>query len=199
MIDSELIQRCGCSIGRAMDLRQVTQFDTVYQVRDVLDPAMIDKLKGYIDTVDPHRWQKVPGQEHNNRGAIVWHADTVIEELHEAFGQITPKINDLFGSDVLNFIGIQLWTDGAGYDTGLHQDNETIDVSCQVYLFDQDPALGTKFVRGDQEVTVPYVNNTGYVMINNRDHQLLHGTCQATPVGVTRYSVYAVWSRNVKK
>jgi hypothetical protein len=199
MIDSQLIEQSSQSIQCAIDLRQATEFDSVYRVKDVLDPAMIDKLKSYIDTVDPHRWQTVPGQEHNNRRAIVWQADTVIEELHEAFARATPAINVLFGSQTLNFIGIQLWTDGEGYDTGLHQDNETIDVSCQVYLFDQDPALGTKFVRGDQQVTIPYINNTGYLMLNNRDSTLLHGTSLATPAGVTRYSTYAVWSRSVKK
>lgn len=199
MIDNQIIARCSESIGRAIDLRQRTEFDTVYIIKDVLDPDMIDKLKHYIDTVDPDRWQKVPGQELSPRRAIVWHADTVIEELHEAFARVTGNINKLFGADTLNFIGIQLWTDSAGYDTGLHQDNETIDVSCQVYLFDQDPALGTSFVRGDQQVTVPYVSNTGYVMINNRDSNLLHGTSRATPPGVIRYSTYAVWSRRIKK
>lgn len=199
MIDSGLIAQCSKSISQALVQRQPTEFDTVFVIKDVLDTAMIDKLKNYIDTVDPACWQKVPGQEFSPRRAIVWQADTVIEELHEAFAGATSKINDLFGNNTLNFIGIQLWTDSAGYDTGLHQDNETIDVSCQVYLFDQDPALGTSFVRGDQKVTVPYINNTGYVMINNRDRDLLHGTSRATPVGVTRYSTYAVWSRRTKK
>lgn len=199
MIDSQLIQQCRKSIGHAIDLRQHTEFDTVYMIKDVLDPAMINKLKHYIDSVDPERWQTVPGQELSPRRAIVWHADTVIEELHEAFAGVTGNINELFGADTLNFIGIQLWTDSAGYDTGLHQDNETIEVSCQVYLFDRDPALGTSFVRGDQRVTVPYINNTGYVMVNNRDSKLLHGTSRPTPPGVIRYSTYAVWSRSIKK
>jgi hypothetical protein len=199
MIDSRLIQQCSESIQCAIDLRQATEFDSVYRVKNVLDPDMIIKLKNYIDSVSSDRWQTVPGQEHNNRRAIVWQADTVIEELHEAFARATSAINVLFGSQSLNFIGIQLWTDGEGYDTGLHQDNETIDVSCQVYLFDQDPSLGTSFVRGDQRVAIPYINNTGYLMINNRDSRLLHGTSQATPAGVTRYSAYAVWSRSGKK
>jgi hypothetical protein len=199
MIDSKLIDACGQSVATAIDRRAITAFDSVYLIQQVLTHDMINKLSDYICTVDPGKWRQVPGQEHNNRQAIVWDADTVIEELHETFATVTPKISQIFGTVSLNFIGIQLWTDGAGYDTGLHQDNSTIDVSCQVYLFDNDAGLGTTFVRQDQQVVVPYINNTGYLMINNQDQDLLHSTSQATPAGVTRYSVYAVWSRSAKQ
>jgi hypothetical protein len=199
MIDSQLIEQCSQQARTAVIQRQITEFDSVWVVQQVLTDQMIEKIRHYIQTVSADQWSLVPGQERSNRRAIVWQADTVIEELHEVFARITPEINDMFGSDTLNFIGIQLWTDGVGYDTGLHQDNETIDVSCQVYLFDNDPALGTSFVHGDQRVDIPYINNTGYLMINNRDQHLLHGTSRATPAGVERYSIYSVWSLSPKK
>lgn len=198
MIDCNLIEQCKASIVHALQQRQTTQFGCVFQIDSVLSDSMIHKLKQYVHTVSADKWSAVPGQEHNNRRAIVWDPDTVIEELHESFAGATAEV-DAFFHQPLNFLGIQLWTDGHGYHTGLHQDNKTIDVSCQIYLFDNDPQLGTTFQRHSDTVVVPYKNNSGYLMINNRDTELYHTSSCKTPPGITRYSIYAVWSLTPKQ
>lgn len=199
MIDNDLIDQCSAVSIQAVTNPVPTKFECVYVVNNVLHVDMIHKLYNYIKTVDPLKWHAVTGQEHNNRQSIVWDADTVIEELHETFSRTTSQINQLFDSADLNFIGVQLWCDQQGYYTGLHQDNIDIDVSCQIYLFDNNPVLGTTFVRDEHTVEIPYKNNSGYLMINNQDSKLYHTTSCTTPAGVTRYSVYAVWSRTAKQ
>lgn len=198
MIDSDLILHCVETVSKSVKEATPTRFDSLYIVNKVLPDTIIDKIQKYIKEVEYDKWQTVPGQEHNNRRAIVWDPDTVIEELHEGFAGATPEINAMLRQP-LNFLGIQLWTDGAGYHTGLHQDNKTIDVSCQIYLFDNDPQLGTTFQKNNDTVVVPYRNNSGYLMINNRDTELYHTSSCKTPPGVTRYSIYAVWSFTPKQ
>jgi hypothetical protein len=78
------------------------------------------------------------------------------------------------------------WMDLPGFTTGIHQDNPGVVVSLQVYL-DTADGLGTQFYsdRSNLVFTVPYVKNSGYLLINAGQ---LHGFPK--PVAQTRHSTY---------
>lgn len=199
MIDQQLIQESSTMAQQAVENAKPTKFSCVWLIENLLPDSAITKLEQYVTTVDQTKWATVPGQEHNNRQAIIWDADTVIEELHEVFNSLTHTINCKFAREPVNFIGLQLWVDGQGYTTGFHSDNATIDIACQIYLFENNKPYGTTFRNRRDSIVVPYHNNCGYLMINNVDPALLHSTTMTTPKNVTRHSLYAVWSRTAKQ
>lgn len=199
MIDTELIQVSSLQAQQSFAKAESTIFDQVFIVKDVLTDSAVTKLKEYIVTIDHSKWHKVPGQEHNNRKSITWDADTIMEELHEVFNSLTEIVNQKFAKQPVNFLGLQLWVDGHGYNTGYHSDDPIIDVSCQLYLFDNEAHYGTTFKKNKDSVVVSYYSKSGYIMINNVDPELLHSTTTPTPQEVTRYSLYAVWSRMPKQ
>jgi hypothetical protein len=163
----------------------------VYTINNGLTPQALDNLRTYIATASS--WSIVDGQNDLNRRKITWDPDTIIEELHIAFENLTPLINGIFTGKEKHFDGIQLWKDEAGYFIGYHTDNSNIAVSMQWYLFDNVPVdCGTTFVGDTEEVIVPYVANTGYLAADTS--QITHKTTNSTPPGIIRYSLYAVWT-----
>jgi len=78
------------------------------------------------------------------------------------------------------------WIDLPGFTTGVHQDDPGVFASLQVYL-DTAEGLGTQFYSNYFKLifTVPYVKNTGYLLINSGQR---HGFPQS--VQKTRYSTY---------
>jgi len=192
MIDQELIAQQTFSIQSSIKSRVSTPITGLWQCRDVLTATAIDKLKDYIHTADDSVWQTVDRQENLARRKIAWHADTVIEELHSAFDANTDLVNLLWPERKKRFLGLQLWKDWQGYELAWHVDNDLIDISMQIYLFDLDPGLGTTFRTQQTTVDVPYQHNTGYLAENSAD--LFHRTTRTTPPNTTRYSLYAVWS-----
>ena len=199
MIDTVLIEVTSKQAQQAFENAESTIFDYVFLVKDVITNEAVAKLKEYVKIADQSKWHKVPGQEHNNRKSITWDADTIMEELHEVFNSLTEIVNQKFAQQHVNFLGLQLWVDGHGYHTGYHTDDPIIDVSCQLYLFENDENLGTTFKKGKNLVAVPYCSKSGYIMVNNVDPELYHSSTTPTPGEVTRHSLYAVWSRTAKK
>ncbi len=194
MIDQELIVQETLNIQSSIKSRSTTAITGLWTCCDVLSQTSIDKLKSFIDRTQPDEWQTVDRQETLNRRKIAWQSDTVVEEIHTAFEANTDLINLLFPERQKRFLGLQLWKDWSGYALAWHADNDLIDVSMQIYLFDNDEKLGTTFAENGQTVVIPYRNNSGYLAKNTKS--LLHKTSQVTPADVTRYSLYAVWSHS---
>lgn len=192
MIDQDLIAQQTFSIQSSIKSRVGTPITGLWQCNDVLTATAIEKLKQYIQTADDSAWQTVDRQEDLARRKIAWHADTVIEELHTAFDANTDLVNLLWPERKKRFLGLQLWKDWQGYELAWHVDNDLIDISMQIYLFDLDPGLGTTFRTEENTVDIPYQHNTGYLAVNSAD--LFHRTTRTTPANTVRYSLYAVWS-----
>jgi hypothetical protein len=197
MIDNQLIEQINQQACRSIKQRQPTVFNCLYTINNFLTDDAVIKLKEYLPTSLDSLWTPVAGQEQFNRKKLTWDSDTIIEELHNACNLLTPTIS-LISETSLNFLGMQIWKDGDGYSATPHQDDPIIDVSLQLYLFDNDPSLGTTFGNSKNKIEIPYIHNSGYLIFVDGVNDIIHYTTSKTPPGATRYSLYLVWSRTVK-
>lgn len=197
MIDQTAIDINAQQLVQKLQQKIPTKFSGLYMLKDVLDPTILSRLKTYIESVNPEQWQTVQGQESKPRSRISWDTDTVIEELHEIFNSATTTINDIFPDVYKHFWGISIWQDQEGYSMNWHTDNPDIDVALQLYLY-TELGFGTIFQNNDTQTLIPSIHNTGYLALHTGDNKIPHKTENMVPPGVTRYSLYAVWSRSPK-
>lgn len=197
MIDNQLIQDTTFNIQTALENKNKIS-NSLSTLENILPNKLCEKLWQYIQTTD--QWHPIEDAFYQkNRRKIVWHADTVIEELHTAFSMVTQTINNMLPSQQQhNFIGISLWEDTDGYNIDWHTDNELLSGAIQIYLFDTCAKdYGTTFKVDSALVELPFMHNTGY-LIDQHQNQIIHKTTQPTPNGVKRYSLYASWSFSQK-
>ena len=194
MIDQHCIDINSQNLQQALEKRQGTEFANLFVLRDVLRDDIIEKLRHYLSADLDLKWELVSGQEHKPRYRISWDFDTVIEELHEVFQNSTSKINEIFPGVNKNFWGISLWKDLPEYRIRWHTDNPDIDVAIQIYLY-SDVGYGTEFKLDDTTVVVDSHHNSGYMVCYSGDRHVPHKTQNDVPEGMTRYSLYAIWSR----
>lgn len=194
MIDQSSIRLNSQKLQDSLEKREDTALENLYVVRDVLGNDIVEKLRHYLLSDQDLKWQIVSGQENKPRYRISWDFDTVIEELHEVFENATSKINEIFPGVDKNFWGISLWKDQPEYRLKWHTDNPDIDVAIQLYLY-TDVGYGTEFKLDDTTVIVDSHHNTGYFVCYSGGHQIPHQTQSTVPEGMTRYSLYAIWSR----
>jgi hypothetical protein len=196
MINQALIDQEVENFKQAVLNRRTEFVKNLSTIGPVFGEEILTKLKTYVNTVGDTKWQTVEGQESYNRRKIVWDSDSVVEELHIIGEQLTDFINETFPDAHRHFIGIALWKDWAGYSLTLHADNPLIDISAQIYLYDAPKNCGTTFMVNGTRLDVPYQHNTGYFMVDPTG--MLHRTTTVTPPGVTRYSLYVIWSQQAK-
>jgi len=193
MIDNQLIDNQTKHFLKAWNNKKEI-IPNLYAVDNVLtDPASI-KLRKYISTATS--WETVINQERLPRRKISWEADSIIEELHTAFDNITPMVNKSFNDVEKYFLGLQIWEDRGGYKLDYHSDNPVIDIAMQAYLYDCPEQCGTTFNVDDYTIDLPFLHNTGYLLCNNK--KMLHKTTHTVPPNVKRYSLYAIWSSRRK-
>jgi len=194
MIDQNLIEKNKKKLASSVSSRTTTTISSLYQIQDVLDPEILDKLSAYLKSVSADRWQTVEGQENTPRQKISWDADTVIEELHDIFQSLTEEINLLFPDVYKNFWGISLWKDSPGYKIDWHTDNPDIDAAMQIYLY-TNLGSGTVFGSENDPILIPSEHNSGYLIKQDGKDKISHRSEKSVPEGTIRYSLYAVWSR----
>lgn len=194
MIDQVSITVNSARILERIQQRTPTRYYGLCQIHDILDFKILSRLESYLSEVADSCWQTVSVQANKPRFKISWDADTVVEELHDIFSSTTKLINEIFPENVKYFWGISIWKDLPGYEIGWHTDNPDIDVAVQVYLFGQ-PGLGTVFKFESDKLLISSMHNSGYLVLNTGDQNLLHCTENVVPDGIIRYSLYAVWSR----
>jgi hypothetical protein len=167
----------------------------VFILPNFIDPTLLGKLYQY--SLVSNNWceQELYGSllYATNRFKINWEADTVIEEVHTVFENLTDTLNQVYKKNY-KFLGINLWKDSAGFHTIKHVDNPGIDLSIQIYLNDIECDLGTKFEYANTTIKTPYIKNFGYMMDN--DGKITHYFDSVIPPDYTRYSLYAIWSNN---
>lgn len=194
MIDQDLIENNKKHLASCISNRLSTPIADLYQITDVLDTAILQKLNQYVCSVSDDKWQTVEGQETLPRQKISWDFDTVIEELHEIFDSATDLINEMFPDVHKHFWGISIWKDQAGYEIDWHTDNPDIDVAMQIYLYTL-PGVGTIFGSQSAPILISSEHNSGYLIRHDRIDKISHRSESVVPAGTTRYSLYAVWSR----
>ena len=210
MIDQDLIDTSTESAKIAIANCHTTPSDGLYLINSVFGDNAIVKLKEYINNANNQKFRLAQSNATNqdkidtseSRVVITWDPDTIIEELHEVCNNLTDTISKKFFNAGLNYLGIQIWKDTNKFWMGWHRDNPDINVSMQVYMFNTPSKYGTSFLIDGNEFAVPYQHNTGYIAINNNAggiaDGLEHKPTKDIPAGITRCSVYAVWSLSEK-
>lgn len=170
--------------------RIVTPSSELWFLQDFIYPALLEKLFKFITTSVDLNWHLVKGQERRNRLEVSWEPESVVEEIHMVYDNLTADLNLIFARN-LKFNGISIWKDGPGYMYGRHRDIDQISVAIQIYLTDGPDQLHTKFYHEDQILKSTYQKNYGYIMDNT--NKLQHGIETPVPENYTRYSLYTSW------
>lgn len=176
-------------------------YDNHFKVlSDCLPRDVISKLHSYIFKSTNLDWQVSEINSEVPRKKITWDSDTIIEELHCAFENITPTINKVFPKKMQhNFIGLSLWEDSEDYVMGWHVDNPILSANLQIYLFDKCPEYcGIKFSIDGNNVSIPYKHNTGYLLDQSLENRYCHRISNPVPPNCKRYSLYVSWSHTEK-
>ena len=193
MIDQERINRSIEAAKSSLLTCESTISPNLHIVNDLLDDKLLSELKDYLDQ-NSDKWDlKI-----HLRAGVSWEADTVIEEVHTVFDNLTTVISQHFFDTPLNFIGTQVWKDRSPFFQNWHIDNPIINVAIQLYLFDAPAECGTTFIIDIHPVAVPYIHNCGYILTTYMPPGITHRPSIATPPGVVRYSIYAIWSLTEK-
>ncbi len=85
--------------------------------------------------------------------------------------------------------GLFLWRDSKGFKSHWHPDDFTHLPTAQIYV-DGDKDLGTSFIVNDEEITIPFEPNTGYLMDNK--YQIVHGMLNPVREKI-RQSIYLIY------
>lgn len=199
MIDNNLIQLTTKTIAHSLHQKKEIN-NSLFVLTDVLPKLTSEKLKNYVLSVDQSKWQSFEEDYYQkHRQKITWDSDTIIEELHCAFENVTNEINSIFPKQQQhNFIGISLWKDTAGYESKWHTDNELLSCALQLYLFDAPEKFGTTFDLIDYQYKLPFVHNTAYLADQSVRPMLLHRASETVPKNLNRYSLYVSWSFSQK-
>lgn len=165
-----------------------------------LPNTAISKLRSYIFESGNVNWQIPEVNPKSPRKKITWDSDTIVEELHCAFENLTDTINDVFPKKMPhNFIGLSLWEDSEEYMMDWHIDNPLLSANLQIYLFEKCPEnCGIEFAIDGDNVIIPYKHNTGYLLDQSLDNRYAHRISNSVPPGCKRYSLYVSWSHTQK-
>lgn len=184
-------------------LKNKTEFDIPWAagIQNVLPTNVLDLLNDYYDTTD--QWKAEPqGEMHAMEGgdcggdaavprrSLIWVPDTVLEEIHQAFGMAADSVGLLWNKN-LELMSVNFWEDEPGFTFSPHVDIEFISATIQVYLNDSAETAGTEFFNENDELLhkMPWVKNTGYVL--NSVPTSRHG--MTTPSPKRRRSLYAIY------
>jgi len=146
-----------------MKLEPVKQIAGLYLVADVYDSACLDQFITEDHSSLPHK--SLPMQETwLRRNYKHFPSSSAWQQLQHSVDY--SEVNHVLGYYKYSAMDTAYWIDLPGFSTGMHQDNQQVKASLQVYL-DTGSELGTQFIDQNNRVfTVPYQKNTGYLMIN---------------------------------
>jgi hypothetical protein len=194
MIDQSLINSGVSSAQTALDNAIPVAAD-LYQVNQILPDTAIAKLETYLKTNIEQPWEYETSVYGQHRKKLAWHAETVVEELHEICNGISASVFDKFNLHNHRFLGITLWQDSPEYFLDWHTDNDAVSASLQVYLFGNPLCPGTSFLIDDKELVIDFQSNTGYLVYHRPAQQLVHKVSWPVPSNTVRYSLFAMWSK----
>lgn len=167
--------------------------DSVMLFDSFILPELTTKLIEFLDS-NAIPWESETDQTGayamDNRLRINWLADTVIEEAHTVFENLTEVLNTKFNR-TNTFLGISIWRDTQNYTINRHSDNPIIDIAMQIYLTGGPASLGTWFDHNSTTVQATYKVNSGYLLDNSE--RVEHWLDATVPNNHVRYSLYARW------
>ena len=195
MIDQDLIAKNIIHSQLSFDHKTVIDAE-LSVVEDFFTTGALNKLYQYLLSAPSKPWQLETDENykvmHVPRRKISWHAETIVEELHEVVGALTPTV-ELATDSSRQFHGIVIWEDSAGYAIPWHTDNPLLAATIQIYLEGPDTCPGTEFLLANGETHIcGFQPNTGY-FINQTQRRPMHRTVTSVPAMVTRHSLFAMW------
>lgn len=154
----------------------------LWQIKDLLSQDELNELLYRISVEE--QWHKLDLQQDFNRETVSWQTDGLLDWLWIG-------LNDLdFSKFGLIFRTVMIWRDHEGYIISNHVDNERVVAAMQIYLSPTLTTLGTWFL---DDIEIPFVQNTGYLMHNR--NTMVHGMKNTVPSGYTRLSLYALFDQ----
>ena len=192
-LDFELVnQSCLYSKNKLGQLKK-TASPHLFLLEDFLNPLLVQKLVDFVAN-DNINWKNNLYNKNAyplSRQQLNWLPDTVVEEVHMVFSDLTLTLNSLLNKSG-DFSGISIWRDTAGFGIPRHTDNPSISYAIQIYLVDGPQYLTTVFEYNDEKIQPEFKINSGYLMDNQS--KLVHYIEGAVPQDFVRYSVYAIWT-----
>jgi len=170
--------------GEILFVEEFFNSEKLYQVQQII--KNLAEKEGFP-------WNKPQAQEELPRRTLklgaVPELTFIVEHLNSHV--IKEKFCRLLNMDSIGFIEGNLWEDSEGFEMAMHEDNEHVNCSMQIYIGDEiDLRLGTSLGHdsGIPFTTLPYIKNTGYIL--TRPQNLKHGMLTPVPAGFKRYSLY---------
>lgn len=193
-IDLKLIDDATVNASKSLQHRIQTKSQSLFKLDNFLTESLMDKLYKFFSS--DCNW--IPQLDSKNqivdsRKKINWLADSVVEETHIVFENLTPIIQKIFNR-TLKFDGISIWQDTTNFFVSRHSDNPKIELAIQIYLSEYTLNLGTVFECDNEIVKIDYKINNGYLMDNKA--KLTHYMPIPVPADHVRYSVYAIWVKS---
>lgn len=193
-LDFELINDATNNASNSLKDRISTESNSLFRLNNFFGKLFINKLEAFCKSNSNWIFQTdADNLPLENRNKISWIPNSVVEETHIIFENLTPIIQQIFSRD-LKFDGISIWQDKTNYFIGKHQDNPRIEAAIQIYLSESAYHLGTVFECKNDNVEIEYKKNSGYLMDN--EEKLIHYMLNPVPVDHVRYSVYAIWVKS---
>jgi hypothetical protein len=149
----------------------------LYIIKNLFDSDVLNDLLAQLELET--QWEHQFLQERLPRRTLRWVDDGLLDK-------VWCMLNDLdFSRFNFKFANVSIWKDLPGYCIKPHVDNDRVKAAMQIYLSDLPREFGTWF----EEIEIPYVQNSGYIM--NNQYQPWHGMKTPVPDGIVRYSLYA--------
>jgi len=191
-LDFDLITAATAYSIKQLESAEATDCPDLLWLDNFIEPRLLDKFITFITTEDLE-WTPEDLQETAPRLKVNWVFDSVIEEVHTVFENLTTVINQRYNRNN-RFNGIAIWRDLPGYIIGPHQDRDLINLAIQIYVTTGPAELGTKFNYNNQVLQTKYLVNHGYLLDNQQG--VTHYLDTPVPAEHLRLSVYAVWTSN---
>jgi len=189
-LDFDLIERATDYSTQQLEKLQASDCPYVFLLSQFLYPKLINKFNQYVMEIDNDKWERT-GSSHRKK--LCWIPDTVYEEVHIVFSNLTKNLEEIFNRKN-SFLGINIWKDTEGYQILKHIDMPKLDLSIQLYLNSADTNLATTFDYDNKIIQPEYKKNCGYLM--DQRGKIIHYMNNLVPKNYVRYSVYAMWTSN---
>lgn len=189
MLEQKLIESSVHHSSEKFSAKTQTVCPFLYTLENFLHPNLLTKLLDFVSD-DQLNWHTVKKQEYKNRRQINFIADTVIEETHIVFDNLTDQVIEACGRKQ-TFMGISIWKDLHPYKISRHTDISLIGSSIQIYLNACQVDMSTHFLWQDSIIKPKNLANYGYFMDNKG--RVAHWLENAVPEGHVRYSLHAIW------
>jgi hypothetical protein len=199
-LDFQLIEQSTQHALKQLSKIEQTSCPYVFLLEELLHDKLLEKLLEYVKQENINWLAEEPPIDNvshvpfPNRRKINWDPDTVIEEVHVVFNNLTNAVNKIWNRNNI-FLGLSIWKDTKNFAVNKHTDNPVIDVALQIYLNEVDSVVGTTFEYNNKLIQANHQKNHGYIMDNQA--QIVHFLPKSVPDNHTRYSVYAIWSKHI--